>query len=195
MNEQRILTGQIIAESVTIGNPKWGNIQGDISNQIDLINLLKEKKDSDAKQIAVFFSEKPEYAYRFLISMANRPVIDVKDYFQLIIDDYGAIGKGLWVPYDASNLCLILKVNERDPGNIIRFYVPSTGEIGFIDLADESGLVKYTYKVLGDDLDEAAQWGNILGDIQNQTDLMEALGLKVNYSDEADPDDIHHIFE
>ena len=183
MNNQKVLQGQIIAESVTIGNPKWGGISGDISNQTDLIKLLQEKKDSDAKEIVVFFNTHPEYEYRFLLSMAGRLVEEVKDYFQLIIDGFVNQDE-LWIPYDVSKLCQILKVDTRDLANLIRFYVPYTGQIGVVDISDESGVVKYTYKLLGDDcLDVKAEWGNITGSLDNQIDLAEALDSKVSGND------------
>ena len=193
--EEIVLTGSINAQSVLLDTvSKWGKIIGDINDQTDLVNKLKEKQDSDATLVGRFFIEKPEYNYRFLVSMAGRRVDEVKDYFQLIIDDFIRYSS-LWVPYDVARMCIILKVNSQNLSDAVRFFVPATGEIGFVDLGDESGIVRFTYRILGDDFDESAQWGKIIGSIEDQEDLMRILDLKLNKTDYATDEEIHDIFD
>lgn len=193
MNEY-VLTGQIIAESVVVGNPKWGSIGGDISNQTDLFEALAAKENTEVAKIATFFNEHSDYNYQYLISMKDQPIDSAMPYFQLIFRDYME-EKPLWIPYSTDKLCLVILASSVNLGEAVRFYVPATGEIGFVKLNDETSTVKFTYKLMGDDVDEAAQWGNIMGDISSQSDLMALFAEKVAYADEADPEDIEHMFD
>lgn len=188
-----ILTGQIIAESVTITKPKWGDIKGDINTQEDLIELLNNKEDSQVKKISDFFNDHPEYEYKFLQSIANQQFNDVKDYIQLIIDDKIQNGE-FWVPYEVGKMTLIVKCNSSNLSELIRFYLPYTGQIGTINASNEDGKVRFVFKVIGDDEDNSAEWGKILGSLENQSDLVDALDLKLNKADFITKEEIDELF-
>ena len=191
MNENRVLTGQIIAQTVTFTS-KWGSITGDITNQTDLINLLSEKQDNEVALIAAFFNSHPDYNYRFLTFMQNKPVDDVKGYLQLIIDD--RVGNdSLWVPYDIGKLCLIISASGTQLDKAIRFYVPSIGQTGVVDLTDESGITKFIYR----SIDECTkvEWSDIEGSVMDSPELAMALNAKVDKDKYITPGEINSFFD
>ena len=188
---KKTLSGKIIAESVSLTKTRWGDIKGDISNQEDLNNSLNNKQDNQIKQISDFFESHPEYEFRFLQSIANRPLAEVNDYVQLVIDGRFQ-NRDFWVPYEVSKMALIVKCNTTNMLELIRFYLPDSGEIGTVDASGE--LIKFVFKYIGDDQDNSAEWGKIIGSIENQTDLIEALNLKLNRSDIITKEDIDRLF-
>ena len=190
-DKQKILKGEITADSVIMTKPKWGDIKGDINNQDDLINMLNEKEDNQVKRMSSFFNEHPEYEFRFFQSIANKPLSEVNDYVQLVLDDKFQNGE-FWLPYEVGKMALIVKCNASNLSELIRFYLPDSGQIGTVDASGE--FIKFLFKYIGDDEDNSAEWGKILGSIENQTDLIEALNLKLNRSDIITKEDIDRIF-
>ena len=193
MNGNKVLTGQIIADTV-IYDPKsrWGGITGDINDQLDLIEKLSEKEDSDVTKIAAFFSSHPEYGYQFLISMAGKSVESVKWYLQLIIDD--KVGNdSLWVPYEVGRLCLVISASGTQLDKAIRFYVPQTGQVGTVNLADESGIVKFIYYTI-DEVTEV-EWSDIQGSVLDNPELAAALDARVAKEDNITVEEVNSLFD
>ena len=193
MNENRVLTGQIIAETVTFGGKsKWGSITGNINDQTDLISLFDEKQDNEVALIAAFFNSHPDYQYRFLTFMQNKPVDDVKGYLQLIIDD--RVGNdSLWIPYDIGKLCLIISASGTQLDKAIRFYVPSIGQTGIVDLTDESGITKFIYRAI--DEVTKVEWSDIEGSVLDNPELQAALQEKVDKEEYITPNEINSLFD
>ena len=190
-DKKKILTGRITAESISLTKTRWGDIKGDIVNQEDLTNVLNEKEDNQIKRISSFFNEHPEYEFRFFQSIANKSLFEVNDYVQLVLDDKFQNGE-FWLPYEVGKMALIVKCDASNLSELIRFYLPDSGQIGTVDASGE--FIKFVFKYIGDDEDNSAEWGKILGSIENQTDLIEALNLKLNRSDYITKDDIDRIF-
>ena len=190
-DKKKILTGKIIAESISLTKTRWGDIKGDIANQEDLMNALNEKEDNQLKRMSSFFNEHPEYEFRFFQSIANKPLSEVNDYVQLVLDDKFQNGE-FWLPYEVGKMALIVKCNASNLSELIRFYLPDSGQIGTVDASGE--FIKFLFKYIGDDEDNSAEWGKILGSIEHQTDLIEALNLKLNRSDIITKEDIDRIF-
>ena len=118
-------------------------------------------------------------------------VTSLRYYIQLIIDER-IQNSELWVPYEVGKMALIVKYNTSDMSELMRFYLPDSGQIGTIDASGE--LIKFVFKYIGDDEDNSAEWGKILGSIENQTDLIEVLNLKLNRSDIITKEDIDRVF-
>ena len=190
-DKKKILTGKIIAESISLTKTRWGDIKGDIANQEDLMNALNEKEDNQLKRMSSFFNEHPEDEFRFFQSIANKSLSEVNDYVQLVLDDKFQNGE-FWLPYEVGKMALIVKCNASNLSELIRFYLPDSGQIGTVDASGE--FIKFLFKYIGDDEDNSAEWGKILGSIENQTDLIEALNLKLNRSDIITKEDIDRIF-
>ena len=190
-DKKKILTGKIIAESISLTKTRWGDIKGDITNQEDLTNAFNEKEDNQVKKMSSFFNEHPEYEFRFFQSIANKSLSEVNDYVQLVLDDKFQNGE-FWLPYEVGKMALIVKCNASNLSELIRFYLPDSGQIGTVDASGE--LIKFVFKYIGDDQDNSAEWGKIIGSIENQTDLIEALNLKLNRSDIITKEDIDRVF-
>lgn len=201
------LRGQVIVNEVTLNgaidasstmieaSTRWGKIKGDINDQSDLIEILNTKEETEVQKISKFFKENEKYNYKFLISIANQDIDSVKEYIQYVIDDKNQNGV-LWIPYNPSAMCMIIRASSQALDQVIRFFVPLTGEIGNVDISDEddSGKVRFTYAMIGDDQDESARWGNIFGKIEDQADLMALLEEKLNKSDNITTDEINTLF-
>ena len=190
-SNNRILTGNITTATVKIDGVDWGEIDGDISNQTDLINKFDEKENITSIRISNFFNENPDYQNRYLISMDNQPVNSVKDYLQLIIDD--RVGNdSLWIPFDIDLLCLIIAASGTELHHAIRFFILSTGMTGIIDLTDESGLVKFNYM----HIDEVppTEWEDIQGSIYANPELAAALEEKLNKRDNITIEEVRSLF-
>ena len=171
------LGGEIDADPVFPVNPVWGNIVGDIQDQTDLITEFNKKEDDDNTKISKFFEAHPEYDYQFLMSIAEKPVASVAAYIQLIIDDKTETD-ALWVPYEIGRMCLVAETDATQLNKIISFYIPQTGQVGTVDLTDESGLVKFHLKTVIDVAE--VEWSEIVGDISDNPQLVQALANKLD---------------
>ena len=151
------------------GNSKWGNISGDIHDQEDLINELNKKENTDIQKSIEFFESRPEFDFRFAISIANKPIDSVTELIELILNEFRLHAPIAWIPFDIGKMCLIIKVNSSEEKEAFRLYIPKTGQLVSVSLIDPSGLVKFTYYTIGD----STKWGSITGNIEEQTDLGE----------------------
>ena len=187
----RILSGNISTTVINFDRVDWGQIEGDISDQTDLINKLDEKEDITSVKIDKFFEENPDYQNRYLISMDNQPVNSVKDYLQLIIDD--RVGNdSLWIPFDTDILCLIIDASGTKLEKAIRFFIPVTGMTGVVDLTDQSGLVKFIYKHI--DEVSATEWSDIQGSVFDNPELAAVLNAKLNKTDNITIEEVRSLF-
>lgn len=173
MSRDIVITGKVEAYPGSAGGKtSWGNITGNINDQLDLKNALSTKENNDTQKIKEFFESHEDFGYKFLISIANKPVTEVADYVELVLQEFALHSPVAMVPYDVGKMALILKVNEPTSGETFRCLIPSIGQILSVSLVDASGLVKFAYKYIGDD-GETAKWGNITGNIDDQSDLGE----------------------
>lgn len=172
MSRDIVITGKVEACPGSGGSGKatWGNIQGNIDNQTDLVNLFNTKENNDVQKIKLFFNEHPEFNYKFLQSIANQPVTDVTDYIELIFREYETHFPAALVPFNVGTMGVIVKVFTNVSGESFRVYIPKTGQIVSVSLIDASGLVKFAYSMVGDEGD-TAKWGYISGNIKDQEDL------------------------
>lgn len=188
------LGGDIEADTVVPINPRWGNIIGDINQQLDLIGLFDEKENNQSKKVADFFEAHSEFNNTYLKTIENKNLAEVRDYIQLIVD-YKLANDELWVPYESDKMALIVKCNATKYSELIRFYLPYLGDIITVSI-DEDIIVRFSHHYIGDDdISKVIEWGTITGSIQNQADLIEILNKKVNYSDECSSEDIRNLFE
>ena len=193
MNESKVLTGQIIADSVTVNyRSKWGNIVGDINDQLDLLELFNDKQNTEVAEIAAFFIAHPEFEYRFLTFMDGKSVDSVKGYLQLVID--GRVGNdSYWIPYDIGKLCLILSASGTQLDKAIRFFVPSIGMTGVVDLTDESGITQFIYRPI--DECTKVEWSDIEGSVFDNPELAAALEEKVDKEEYITSAEINSLFD
>lgn len=188
----RTLFGNISAGSVKIQGAEWGSIEGDISDQTDLIGELDKKEDNDLSKIATFFEENPEYQNRYLVSIADQPILDVKDYIQLVVD--GHVGNdSMWIPFDVGKMCLIIDTSSSDLAKTIRFYVPQTGKFGVVDLTDELDIVRINYRAI--DEIPPTEWADIQGHVYDNPDLKAILDTKVNIWDYITVEEVRSLFD
>ena len=192
-NETRILSGQIIADSVIVdAKTKWGSITGNIRDQLDLLNLFDDKQNTEVAEIAAFFLVHPEYEYHFLTFMDGKPVDDVKGYLQLVID--GRVGNdSFWIPFDIGKLCLIISASGTQLDKAIRFFVPSTGMTGIVNLADESGITQFIYRPI--DECTRVEWSDIEGSVLDNPELAAALAEKVDKKEYITSGEINSLFD
>ena len=186
------LGGEIDADPVFPVNINWGKIHGDIQDQTDLIAELDKKEDNDSTKISKFFEAHPEYDYQFLMSIAEKPVTSVTAYIQLIIDDKMETD-ALWIPYEIGKMCLVAETDATQLSKIISFYIPQTGQVGTVDLTDESGLVKFHLKTVIDVAE--VSWGEIVGDISENSQLFQALANKLDINAYITVAEVDELFE
>ena len=173
MSRDIVITGKVEAYPGSGGRgAAWGGITGNINDQTDLRNVLSTKENNDTQKIKEFFESHEDFGYKFLISIANKPVTEVADYVELVLQEFALHAPVAMVPYDVGKMALILKVNEPTSGETFRCLIPSIGQILSVSMVDASGLVKFAYRFIGDD-GETAKWGKIEGNIEDQTDLGE----------------------
>ena len=174
MSRDIVITGKVEAYpgSGGSGTVKFENIQGSPYDNTNLRNALNAKENNDTQKIKEFFESHEDFGYKFLISIANKPVTEVTEYVELILREFALHSPVAMVPYDVGKMALILKVNDPTSGETFRCLIPSIGQILSVSMVDASGLVKFAYRYIGDD-GETARWGKIEGNIEDQSDLGE----------------------